>query len=173
MTTQKEAVIASFITPDTFHFGHNFMNNLLWPSLAVCALGQLRGVTRGMISLQLIRMNRMNNWMRKMIEGIGRNNEGQQERVLHLKTYSTCRKESSTAMITAHLPRPLWKKSQGSGVIVFSYSSPRGTYLISSDLQVFSFRKKHHLTMQRCFLTACKLILCFFVVFVTKAVTSR
>lgn len=39
-----------------------------------------------MISLQLIRMNKMNNWMRKKIEGIGRNNEGEQERVLHLKT---------------------------------------------------------------------------------------
>lgn len=39
-----------------------------------------------MISSQLIRMNSMNNWMCKIMDGIGRNNEVEQERVLHLKT---------------------------------------------------------------------------------------
>lgn len=39
-----------------------------------------------MISLQLIRMNRMNNWMCKIMQRIGRNNEVEWERALHLKT---------------------------------------------------------------------------------------
>lgn len=38
-----------------------------------------------MISLKLISMNRMNNWMCKIIEGIGRNNEMKWERGPHLK----------------------------------------------------------------------------------------
>lgn len=39
-----------------------------------------------MISSQLIRMNRLNNWMCKIIEGIRRNNKVEWERALNLKT---------------------------------------------------------------------------------------
>lgn len=43
------------------------------------------------------------------------------------------RKLSPVAMTTAHLPRPLWRKSCNSGVTAFSYSSPLGAHLFSSD----------------------------------------
>lgn len=65
---------------------NNSSNNLLWPSLLCVLLGSWEELLGEMISFQLIRMNRMNNWMCKIMEGIGRNNEVERERVLHLKT---------------------------------------------------------------------------------------
>lgn len=58
-----------------------------------------------MISLQLIRMNRINNWMCKIVEGIGRNKEVERERVLRLRT--SLEKTELNHYDPTHLPRPL------------------------------------------------------------------
>lgn len=96
-------------------------------------------------SFLLIRMNRVNNWMSKLMQGIGKYNEALWERILHLEeAFRKLSREGSS--IPAHLPRrPLWRNIRGSGVTLCSCSSSRGTHLVSNDLKVRSYEIQHHL----------------------------